>query len=38
VVLRCAGITGKPVDIVEHFVGFLPVDDSSRSILANAFL
>lgn len=31
VILRCVEIVGKSVDVAEHFVGFLVVDDSSGS-------
>lgn len=37
VVLRCVEITGKLVDIVEHFVGFLFIDDCSGIDSAYAF-
>ena len=38
VILRCVNILGKSVDVVEHFVVFLAVDDSSESGLTDAFL
>ena len=33
VILRCVEIVGKSVDVVEHFVGYLIVDDSSGESL-----
>ena len=38
VVLRCVEIVGDSVDVVEHFVGYLIVDDSSGESLAALLL
>ena len=38
IVLRCVEIVGKSVDVVEHFVGFVTVDDSSGENIAALFL
>jgi len=38
VIVRCVEIVGKSVDVVEHFVGYLIVDDSSGASLATLLL
>jgi len=38
VIIRCVEIVGKSVDVVEHFVGYLIVDDSSGASLATLLL
>lgn len=38
VIIRCVEIVGKSVAIVEHFVGYLIVDDSSGAGLASLLL